>query len=194
MQVNVKISKKVFNDVYLPFLENDDRYLVFYGGGSSGKSYFIAQRWIYMLIHPKRCNLLVTRNTGDTNRTSTFPLLKQVISNWNLSEHFKINESDMRIVCKLTGNEVVFKGLDDIEKVKSITFANGELTHIWCEEATEMQEADVNQLKVRLRGGNTMKQVISGSSLTRIRCTASQPLSRSSLKTSFVSAAAKARL
>lgn len=160
MQVNVKISKKVFNDVYLPFLENDDRYLVFYGGGSSGKSYFIAQRWIYMLIHPKRCNLLVTRNTGDTNRTSTFPLLKQVISNWNLSEHFKINESDMRIVCKLTGNEVVFKGLDDIEKVKSITFANGELTHIWCEEATEMQEADVNQLKVRLRGGNTKKQIV----------------------------------
>ena len=31
--VNIRISKKVFNDVYLPFLENDDRYLVFYGGG-----------------------------------------------------------------------------------------------------------------------------------------------------------------
>ena len=160
MNVNIKISKKVFNDVYLPYLENDDRYLVFYGGGSSGKSYFIAQRFIYKLIHPQRCNLLVTRNTGDTNRTSTFPLLKQVISNWNLSEHFKINESDMRIVCKLTGNEVVFKGLDDIEKVKSITFSNGELTDIWCEEATEMQEADINQLKVRLRGGKTKKQMV----------------------------------
>jgi phage terminase large subunit len=160
MNVNIKISKKVFNDVYLPYLENDDRYLVFYGGGSSGKSYFIAQRYIYKLIHPQRCNLLVTRNTGDTNRTSTFPLLKQVISNWNLSEHFKINESDMRILCKLTGNEVVFKGLDDIEKVKSITFSNGELTDIWCEEATEMQEADINQLKVRLRGGKSKKQIV----------------------------------
>ena len=160
MNVNIKISKKVFNDVYLPYLENDDRYLVFYGGGSSGKSYFIAQRWVYMLIHPSRCNILVTRNTGDTNRTSTFPLFKQVISNWNLSEHFKINESDMRIVCKLTGNEVVFKGLDDIEKVKSITYSNGELTHIWCEEATEMKEADVNQLKVRLRGGKSKKQIV----------------------------------
>lgn len=160
MQVNIKISKKVFNDVYLPYLDNTDRYLIFYGGGSSGKSYFIAQRWIYKLISPARCNLLVTRNTGDTNRTSTFPLLKQVISNWNLSKHFKINESDMRIKCLLTGNEVVFKGLDDIEKVKSITFENGELTHIWCEEATEMQEADVNQLKVRLRGGNTQKQIV----------------------------------
>ena len=160
MNVNIKISKKVFNDVYLPFLDNEDRYLIFGGGGSSGKSYFIAQRWIYKLIHPKRCNLLVVRQTGDTNRRSTFPLLKQVISNWNLSEHFKINESDMRIKCKFTGNEVAFAGLDDVEKIKSITFENGELTHIWCEEATEMQEADINQLKVRLRGGKSKKQIV----------------------------------
>lgn len=160
MKVDIKISKKVFNDVYLPYLDNDDRYLVFYGGGSSGKSYYIAQRWIYKLIHPTRCNLLVTRQTGDTNRRSTFPLLKQVISNWNLAKHFKINESDMRIKCLLTGNEVAFAGLDDVEKIKSITFENGELTHIWCEEATEMQEADVNQLKVRLRGGKSKKQIV----------------------------------
>ena len=160
MEVNIRISKKVFNDIYLPYLDNDDRYLVFYGGGSSGKSYFIAERYIYKLIHPQRCNLLIVRQTGDTNRKSTFPLMKQVISNWNLAEHFKVNESDMRIVCKLTGNEVAFAGLDDVEKIKSITFANGELTDIWVEEATETLEADINQLKVRLRGGKSKKQMV----------------------------------
>ena len=160
MNVNIKISKKVFNEAYLPFLENEDRYLVFGGGGSSGKSYFVVQRWVYQLLHPSRCNILVVRQTGDTNRRSTFPLFKQVISHWNLSEHFKINESDMRIICKLTGNEVAFIGLDDVEKVKSITFANGELTKVWVEEATECQESDINQLKVRLRGGKTKKQMV----------------------------------
>lgn len=160
MNVNIKISKKVFNDVYLPFLENEDRYLVFYGGGSSGKSYFIAQRYIYKLIHPKRCNLLVVRQTGDTNRTSTFALFKQVISHWNLGEHFKVNESDMRIKCLLTRNEIAFRGLDDVEKIKSITFENGELTDIWVEEATETLEEDINQLKVRLRGGKSKKQMV----------------------------------
>lgn len=160
MNVNIKISKKVFNDVYLPYLENEDRYLLFYGGGSSGKSYFIAQRYIFKLLHPTRCNLLVVRQTGDTNRKSTFPLLKQVLSNWNLSKHFKINESDMRIKCLLTKNEVAFAGLDDVEKIKSITFENGELTDIWVEEATETQEADINQLKVRLRGGKSKKQMV----------------------------------
>ena len=160
MKVNIKISKKVFNDVYIPYLDNEDRYLLFYGGGSSGKSYFIAERFIYKLIHPARCNLLVVRQTGDTNRKSTFPLLKHVISNWNLAEYFKINESDMRIRCKLTGNEVAFAGLDDVEKIKSITFENGELTDIWVEEATETQEQDINQLKVRLRGGKSNKQMV----------------------------------
>ncbi len=160
MQVNINISKKVFNDVYLPFLDNYDRYLVFFGGGSSGKSYFIAQMHIYRLLHPQRYNLLVIRQTADSNRRSTFPLFKQVISNWNLYKYFKVNESDMRIICTLTGNEVAFAGLDDVEKIKSVTFANGELTEIWCEEATEMLEADINQLKVRLRGGKTKKQMI----------------------------------
>ena len=160
MAVNIKISKKVFNEVYLPYLENEDRYLVFYGGGSSGKSYFIGERYTFKVLKPKRCNLLIVRQTADTNRRSTFPLMKQVISNWGLMEHFKINESDMRIVCKLTGNEIAFAGLDDVEKIKSITFANGELTDIWVEEATETQEADINQLKVRLRGGKSKKQMV----------------------------------
>ena len=160
MNVNIKINRNVFNDVYLPYLNNEDRYLLFYGGGSSGKSYFVAQRFIYHLLHPKRYNLLVVRQTGDTNRKSTFPLLKQVISNWNLSKHFKINESDMRIKCLITKNEIAFAGLDDVEKIKSITFENGELTTIWVEEATECQEADINQLKVRLRGGKSKKQMV----------------------------------
>ena len=160
MNVNIKISKKVFNDIYIPYLDNVDRYLLFYGGGSSGKSHFIAQRYVLKQITPKKCNLLITRQTGDTNRKSTFPLMKQVIKDWNLTKYFKINESDMRIKCLITGNEVAFAGLDDVEKIKSITFENGELTDIWVEEATECKEEDINQLKVRLRGGKSKKQMV----------------------------------
>lgn len=160
MHYNITLSKKVFNDVYIPFLDNDDRYLIFGGGGSSGKSYFIAQRTIYKMLKNKRCNVLITRQTGDTNRRSTFPLMKQVISQWKLTDRFKINESDMRIKCLINGNEIAFAGLDDVEKIKSITFENGELTDIWCEEATEMSESDINQLKVRLRGGKSKKQMV----------------------------------
>jgi len=156
--INVSISKKVFNDKYIPYLDNEDRYLLFYGGGSSGKSYFIVQRYIYKLLKQKM-NLLVVRQTGNTNRNSTFALFKQVISGWNLSQQFKINESDLRIKC-VNGNEIIFSGLDDTEKLKSVTFESGELTDIWVEEATETLEEDINQLKVRLRGGKSKKQIV----------------------------------
>lgn len=156
--INIEISKKVFNEKYLPYLDNEDRYLLFFGGGSSGKSYFIGQRYIYKCLN-RKMNLLVVRQTGDTNRYSTFALLKQIINEWQLWLLFTISESNLKIKCK-NGNEIIFKGLDDSEKIKSITFESGELTDVWVEEATETQEADINQLKVRLRGGTSKKQMV----------------------------------
>lgn len=153
------IPKRAFNACYLPLIDNDSRYLVLYGGAGSGKSYFIAERFIIKLLQAPMCNLLVVRAVGNTNRDSTFALFKQVISHWGLAEYFKYNESDLRVVCKFNQNSVIFKGLDDTEKLKSITFAKGELTDIWIEEATETDEASFNQLDVRLRGKGAKKQI-----------------------------------
>ena len=160
MKVDINISKKVFNKGFIPYLDNDKRYLVFYGGAGSGKSFFICERYIYKMLKSTRFNLLVVRKTGKSNRDSTFALFKQVISKWGLSKHFKVNESDLRIKCLLNGNEIVFAGLDDVEKLKSITFSKGELTDVWIEEASEVLEADFNQLDVRLRGKGTKKQIV----------------------------------
>ena len=159
-EININISKKVFNKAFIPYLDNDKRYLVFYGGAGSGKSFFVVERFIYKLLKNKMFNLLVVRATGKSNRDSTFALFKQVISKWNLTKHFKINESDLRIKCLLNNNEIIFSGLDDVEKLKSVTFSKGELTDVWIEEASEVLEADFNQLDVRLRGKGTKKQIV----------------------------------
>jgi len=55
---------------------------------------------------------------------------------------------------------MLFKGLDDVERLKSITFSKGELTDVWIEEASEVEESSFNQLDIRLRGGKQKKQVI----------------------------------
>ena len=159
-KIKIHIKKRVFNKAFLPYLNNDSRYLVFYGGAGSGKSYFIAERYIFHNLSRKMHNLLVVRNTGKSNRDSTFALFKQIINKWNLSKIFKVNESDLRIKNMINGNEIIFAGLDDVEKLKSITFSKGELTDIWIEEASEVQEADFNQLDVRLRGIGTKKQIV----------------------------------
>ena len=156
----VQISKKVFNDVYLPYLNNEDRLLIFYGGAGSGKSVFVVQRYIYKLLNNNLCNLLTVRKTGDTNRTSTFALFQQIINKWNLNSVFNINKSDMTITNLYNGNQIIFKGLDDVEKLKSITFINGELTDVWIEEASEVEDTDYKQLNIRLRGGKSKKQIV----------------------------------
>lgn len=93
------------------------------------------------------------------NRDSTFALFKQILSKWGLTDYFTITETAGRIRC-INGSEILFKGLDNSEKLKSVTFSTGELTDIWVEEASEIAETDFNQLAIRLRGGRRDKQVI----------------------------------
>ena len=155
----IRIKSRVFNSSFRHLLSCDKRYLVLYGGAGSGKSYFIGERYLYKLLTNKICNILVVRNTGKSNRDSTFALFKQIIIKWKLYNCFKINESDLRIKCTLNNNEIIFAGLDDVEKLKSVTFSKGELTDIWIEEASEILESDFNQLDVRLRGKGTKKQI-----------------------------------
>ena len=128
--MNVQISSKVINKSFLPVLKDDThRYIVMYGGAGSGKSVFAVQRFLYRLLTLPLCNLLVVRAVAATNRDSTFALFQQIISKWGLSELFSCKEGDMRISCA-NGNSVIFKGLDDTEKLKSVTFPKGELTDI----------------------------------------------------------------
>lgn len=153
--INISISKKLFNEIYIPYLDNNERYEVFYGGSGSGKSQFVAQKKIYQHLRDKGRNTLVVRKIGKSNRLSTFALIKQTINKWKVRHLFKINESDMRIKCLANGNEMAFGGFagaDDIERLKSITFENGILTDIWIEEASEVSKDDFLQLDLRLRG------------------------------------------
>ena len=156
----VSIPKSAFNKSFIELLDDEHRYLVLYGGAGSGKSYFIAERYIYKMLKQKQFNLLVVRNTGKTNRDSTYALFRQILIKWDLYKYFKVNESDLRIKCNLNGSEIIFAGLDDVEKLKSVTFSKGELTDIWVEEASEIQESDFNQLDVRLRGKGVKKQIV----------------------------------
>lgn len=72
-----------------------------------------------------------------------------------VKQFFSINKSDMLITCKLNEKQIMFCGLDDVEKVKSITPANGVLERIFIEEATEIKRDAYMQLKKRLRGKST---------------------------------------
>ena len=143
------------NEVYKPIYANWTRFNVIYGGSGSGKSVFIAQRYVYRLLNVTGYNLLVTRKYGVTNRFSTFALINQVIAQWNMESLFTVNKSDMTITA-VNGNQALFLGLDSQDKIKSITFKTGILQAVWLEEANEFEEADLIQLDLRLRGASSI--------------------------------------
>jgi phage terminase large subunit len=139
--------------VYLPHLDNMARVQIYYGGAGSGKSVFIAQRCIYDILQGER-NYLICRAVGRTIRKSVFNELRKVISMLDIADHFAINKTDGIITCKDSGRQILFAGLDDTEKIKSITPEVGAITDIWVEEATETDERDVKDLLKRQRGGD----------------------------------------
>lgn len=150
--MKVDIHTEVFNKVYLPYLESINRTQIYYGGSSSGKSKFLAQRAVHDLMKGSR-NYLVTRKVARTLRGSVFTEVTKVIREWEVGGLFSINKSDMVITCS-NGYQVIFAGLDDVEKLKSLTPAKGVITDIWCEEATELERTDLKQLIKRQRGGS----------------------------------------
>ena len=149
-EIEISIDPRVFNEAYLPFLNDDTRIQIFFGGGSAGKSRFLAQRTVLNLLNGGR-NYLGVRNTGVTLRSSMFNEINKVINAFNVRDLFKVNKSEMSFTC-VNGYQALLKGLDDVEKIKSIIPAKGVITDIWIEEATETAEDDHKQLKRRLRG------------------------------------------
>ena len=153
---SVNIDPAVFNRAYIPHLDNMARVQIYYGGSSSGKSVFLAQRDIIDLMKGGR-NFLVCRQVGKTLRGSVVQEIKKIIVEWGLSGLLKVNKTDGTVTCS-NGYQIVFAGLDDVEKLKSIVPAKGVFTDIRIEEATEASLKSVKQLMKRQRGGDKSTQ------------------------------------
>lgn len=143
------------NSTFLPLFFDKHRYLVLMGGGGSGKSIFAGNKIIERCSTEVGHRWLVCRKVAKTLRESCFNQLVGQL-NMQMPERVdKINRGDMRIVFR-NGSEIIFAGLDDVEKLKSIY----DITGIWIEEASEITEADFNQLDIRLRGKTICYQQI----------------------------------
>lgn len=149
-----------FNPVFREVNECRKRYRVLKGSAGSGKSVNVAQDYILKLMDMryKGANLLVVRKVGESNKDSTFAELIGAINRICGAMSpvlWRVTLNPMTISCNTTGNSIIFRGMKDFgqqEKVKSITFPSGKLTWIWIEEATELDESDIDILDDRLRG------------------------------------------
>lgn len=149
------LHKEIFNDAYLPFVSDySARYEIFYGGAGSGKSVFVAQKLLYKALQSKR-KILVLRKVGRTVKNSVFQLLIDTLIDWKIIDKCKVNRTDFTITLP-NGSVFLCSGLDDSEKIKSITG----LTDAWLEEATEFLQDDFNQIDLRIRHATAANQQI----------------------------------
>ena len=157
--LEVEFDAEVFNEAYLPLLEDYTSFQILFGGSSSGKSFFESQRIVFDVLGGGR-NYLVVRKVADTITKSIRNEVVKAIKSFGLESEFNIPKSDMTITCT-NGYQILFAGLDDVEKLKSITPALGVITDVVIEEATEVERDDVKQLERRLRGGdeNVQKRI-----------------------------------
>lgn len=145
--ININVDSSVFNEDYIPLIDTDYTYEIYYGGSGSGKSSFVAQKLLLNTLRRKYYRCIFTRKHSTDIRDSQFLLFKDMIREWKLQDFFEIKEGSMDIIC-INGNMLLSAGMNDPEKIKSVQ----KPTTIWCEETTELDFEDFEQLDLRLRG------------------------------------------
>lgn len=161
----MKITKSV-SPAFEDFLFNWDyeRYLLI-GGYGSGKSYQIGFKIVLKLLEEKR-KALVIREVYDTIQESCYDLLCEILDDMGLlttdpSEFRRKKNKVLALKSPLkfrfpNGSQIIFKGMDKPEKVKSI---NG-VSIVWLEECSEIKYEGYKELLGRIRTPNVSMHFI----------------------------------
>lgn len=123
------------------------RFVINYGGTAAGKSFSAAQKEV-ICADAASIKTLVIRKVGNTLRDSVIPSFRSRIEEMGLTDSFAYNKTDRTLTHKETDSQIVFRGLDDPDKLKSFEG----LTRILVEEAAELDFEDFMELNRRARG------------------------------------------
>jgi len=160
MQINIPIKDCIipmYDDVLEDVMTHGHTHYVFPGGRGSTKSSFVGGVTIPLLIMANPAiHAVCFRKIANTIQTSIFPQVIWGIHQLGVDELFQIPKVyNTPIVYKPTGQRIMFMGLDDPMKVKSIKLPFGYIGVTWFEELD--QYAGENELRTvtqsTMRGG-----------------------------------------
>lgn len=157
-ETNILLSDVIappFYDTYYSIHNNEFTYYDLYGGRGSTKSSFISVMIVEGIVQDPLANAVVFRKRGNTIGTSVYEQVQWAIDALGLTDEFKATISPHKFVYKRTGQQILFKGLDEAKKIKSIKLARGYLKFLWFEELDEFHgEEEIRSVQQSvLRGG-----------------------------------------
>ena len=130
------------------------RYRVVKGGKASKKSSTTALWYIYHLMKYPSANLLVVRAVHRTHADSTYAQLRWAIRRLGVEHLWRAGREPLELTYLPTGQRILFRGMDNVEKLASTTVEQGYLCWVWLEEAFEIgRQADFEKLDLSVPRG-----------------------------------------
>ena len=125
------------------------------GGRGSGKSSFASLEMVNGIMDDPEANGIVFRRVAATLRDSVFNQIQWAIGELGVSELWRANVAPMQFTYTPTGQQIIFRGLDDPLKMKSIKPRRGFFKYVWFEEFSELPGPNMvrNVRQSVLRGG-----------------------------------------
>ena len=155
----VKLSLRgIVGQGYDEFWKCTKRYRVVKGSRGSKKSTTTALWYIFNMMkffytYNLKPNVLVVRRYFNTNWDSTRAQLIWAINKLQVQDLWKVPKSEHTLTFMPSGQQILFRGLDDPQSVTSITVPEGYLCWVWFEEAFQCtSEEDFNKIDLSIRG------------------------------------------
>ena len=125
------------------------------GGRASTKSSWISVELVLLILKDPQIHACVFRKYGNTLRTTVYAQVVWAIAQLGLTRKFRCTVSPMECVYIPTGQKIMFFGMDDPGKVKSIKVPFGYIGVDWFEELDQFDgpEQIRNVEQSTLRGG-----------------------------------------
>ena len=126
---------------------------VLMGGRGSGKSSFISvELWLALLRNPSM-HAVVFRRVGNTLRSSVFAQLQWAARALGMADLCRFTLSPLEAVYAPTGQKILFFGMDDPGKLKSLKFPFGYPGALWFEELDQFEEEKVRSAEQSILRG-----------------------------------------
>ncbi|WP_302566122.1 PBSX family phage terminase large subunit [Dialister invisus] len=126
------------------------------GGRGSTKSSYVSLEILLLLMQNPECHAVVLRKVANTLRNSVYTQMEWALDALHISDKWKMTISPMEMIRKATGQKILFFGVDDKAKIKSIKLPFGYVGVVWYEELDQFagMEEIRNLNQSLMRGGS----------------------------------------
>ena len=153
-----RLSKSIapaFREVHAAIKSGSCGEVLLAGGRGSGKSSYVSLELLLQLLRHPESHAVVLRKRENRLRSSVYAQLLWAIREMGLTRQFKSTLSPLELLYQPTGQKILFLGMDDPEKIKSLKAPFGHFGLLWFEEYDQFGgEEEIRSIEQSvLRGG-----------------------------------------